>query len=308
MGGPGKTRSAVAQADGAMEVPHLALEPHQLDLRYERLRLRREEAEQRLLGSLAACGQQVPIVVVAVAEEPGRFRVIDGFRRLRALVRLGHDTIWATSLELTELDALLLSRGLRTASETAIEQGWLVAELSERFHLDGEEVARRLARSASWVSRRLALVRVLPESVQEAVRCGHIAPHAAMRHLVPLARAKPTECAELAAAVAPHRLTSRELGEFVRFFRRASRLDRPRLLADPRLALRARQALGDSETPSVALLWLREVESLAAALDRLRESLPALSAFERRQADGALTQARHALIALEQAFSGDPVC
>jgi ParB-like chromosome segregation protein Spo0J len=106
-----------------------------LDLRYERLRLRREEAEQRLLGSLAACGQQVPIVVVAVAEEPGRFRVIDGFRRLRALVRLGHDTIWATSWELTELDALLLSRGLRTASETAIEQAWLVAELSERFHL-----------------------------------------------------------------------------------------------------------------------------------------------------------------------------
>lgn len=155
-----------------MESPRLDLEPHQLDLRYERLRLRREEAEQRLLGSLAACGQQVPIVVVAVAEEPGRFRVIDGFRRLRALLRLGHDTVWATSWELTELDALLLSRGLRTASETAIEQGWLVAELSERFHLAGEELARRLARSASWVSRRLALVRLLPESVQEEVRCG----------------------------------------------------------------------------------------------------------------------------------------
>jgi hypothetical protein len=58
----------------------------------------------------------------------------------------------------------------------------------------------------------------------------------------------------------------------------------------------------------VALLWLREVESLAAALDRLRESLPALSAFERRQGNGALTQTRHALIAFEQAFSGDPVC
>jgi ParB family transcriptional regulator, chromosome partitioning protein len=308
MAGPGKTRSVVAQAGGAMESPRLALEPHQLDLCYERLRLRREEAEQRLLGSLAACGQQVPIVVVAMAEEPGRFRVIDGFRRLRALLRLGHDTVWATSWELTELDALLLSRGLRTASETAIEQGWLVAELSDRFHLAGEELARRLARSASWVSRRLALVRLLPESVQEEVRCGHIAPHAAMRHLVPLARAKPAECAELAAAVASHRLTSRELGEFVRLFRRASRLDRPRLLADPRLALRARQALGDSEAPSVALLWLREVESLAAALDRLRESLPALSAFERRQADGALAQTRHSLIALEQALSGDPVC
>lgn len=290
-----------------MEPPRLDLEPHQLDLRYERLRLRREEVEQRLLGSLAACGQQVPIVVVAVAKEPGRFRVIDGFRRLRALLRLGHDTVWATSWELTELDALLLSRGLRTASETAIEQGWLVAELSERFHLVGEDLARRLARSASWVSRRLALVRLLPESVQDEVRCGHIAPHAAMRHLVPLARAKPAECAELAKAVASHRLTSRELGEFVRLFRRASRLDRPLLLADPRLALRARQSLSVSEE-APGLLWLREVESLVVALDRLRESLPALSTFERRQADGALAQARQALIALEQALCGEPAC
>jgi len=290
-----------------MESPRLDLEPHQLDLRYERLRLRREEAEQRLLGSLAACGQQVPIVVVAVAEEPGRFRVIDGFQRLRALVRLGHDTVWATSWELAELDALLLSRGLRTASETAIEQGWLVAELSERFHLAGEELARRLARSASWVSRRLALVRVLPESVQEEVRCGHIPPHAAMRHLVPLARAKRGECAEIATAVASHRLTSRELGEFVRLVRRASRLDRPRLLADPRLALRARQCLAVSQE-APGSLWLREVEALATVLDRLRETLPALSAFERRQADGALAQARQALIALEQALGGDPSC
>lgn len=290
-----------------MEPTRLDLEPHQLDLRYERLRLRREEVEQRLLGSLAAYGQQVPIVVVAVAEEPGRFRVIDGFQRLRALVRLGQDTIWATSWELTELDALLLSRGLRTASETALEQGWLVSELSERFHLSGEELARRLARSPSWVSRRLALVRLLPEAVQDEVRCGHIVPHAAMRHLVPLARAKPAECAELALAVAAHGLTSRELGEFVRLVRRASRLDRPRLLADPRLALRARQSLSvGAEAPS--LLWLREVEALATALDRLRESLPALSSFERQQADGALVQARQALLALEQALEGAAPC
>jgi len=290
-----------------MESTRLDLETHQLDLRYERLRLRREEAEQRLLGSLAACGQQVPIVVVAAAEEPGRFLVIDGFQRLRALLRLGHDTVWATTWELTELDALLLSRGLRTASETAIEQGWLVAELSQRFHLGGEELARRLARSASWVSRRLALVRVLPESVQEQVRCGHIAPHAAMRHLVPLARAKPVECAELAAAAAVQRLTSRELGEFVRLFRHASRLDRPRLLADPRLALRARRFLGVREE-APGLLWLHEVEALSAALDRLRESLPALSDGERQHAEGVLAQAKQALIALERALAGDPAC
>jgi hypothetical protein len=45
-------------------------------------------------GPQAVCGQQVPVVVVALSEEPGRYRLIDGFRRLRALVRLGCDTVW----------------------------------------------------------------------------------------------------------------------------------------------------------------------------------------------------------------------
>ncbi len=290
-----------------MEPARLELEPHQLDLCYERLRVRREEAEQRLLGSLAACGQQVPIVVVSLAEQPGRFRVIAGFQRLRALLRLAQDTVWATSWQLSELHALLLSRGQRAGSESALEQAWLVAELGERFHLTGEQLAQRLARSASWVSRRLALVRWLPESVQQQVRSGQLAPHAAMRHLVPLARAKPAECAELATAVGRQRLTSRELGEFVGLYRRASRLDRPRLLADPRLALRARHALSrPQEQPGP--LWLRELEALGTTLERLRQSLPVLSAGERRQADGALAQARQALIALEQALGPDPSC
>ena len=42
------------------------LEFHQLDLRFEHLRVRRPDRERRLLASLAASGQQVPIVVVAV--------------------------------------------------------------------------------------------------------------------------------------------------------------------------------------------------------------------------------------------------
>ena len=52
----------------------------------------------------------------------------------------------------------------------------------------------------------------------------------------------------------------------------------------------------------------RELETLATSLDRLRESLPALSAFERQQADGALAQTRQALIALEQALFKEPPC
>ena len=103
------------------------LEFHQLDERYAHLRLRRPERERRLLGSLAEKGQQVPIVVVPLFEAPGRYQLIDGHKRARLLRRLGADTIEATVWDMSESEALLLDRALRTAdAETAIEQGWLL--------------------------------------------------------------------------------------------------------------------------------------------------------------------------------------
>jgi hypothetical protein len=40
---------------------------HQLDLRYERLRVRQPARERRILASLADAGQHTPIVVVTTA-------------------------------------------------------------------------------------------------------------------------------------------------------------------------------------------------------------------------------------------------
>lgn len=55
----------------------MRLEFHQLERRGEHLRARRPERQRRLLASLAASGQQTPIVVVAVAGQPDRYLVID---------------------------------------------------------------------------------------------------------------------------------------------------------------------------------------------------------------------------------------
>jgi hypothetical protein len=92
-----------------------------------------------------------------------------------------------------EAEALVLDRSLRTAEqETALEQGWLLDELHRGLGLSFEDLARRFDRSVSWVSRRLALVKELPESVQTHVREGKIGAQAAMKYLVPMARAKRT--------------------------------------------------------------------------------------------------------------------
>ena len=66
--------------------------------------------------------------------------------------------------------------------------GWLLAELERRFDYGLDELARRFDRSVSWVSRRLALVEVLPEAIQQQVREGKISAQVALKFLVPVAR------------------------------------------------------------------------------------------------------------------------
>jgi hypothetical protein len=70
----------------------MQLEFHQLDRRGEQLRVQDPEQQKRLLASLASSGQQTPIVVVRGENQPDRYLVIDGYRRIAALQQLGQDT------------------------------------------------------------------------------------------------------------------------------------------------------------------------------------------------------------------------
>jgi ParB/RepB/Spo0J family partition protein len=149
----------------------MQLEFHQLDRRWEHLRVRQPHRQRRLMASLAESGQQTPIVVVLGAEERERYLVIDGYKRIAALEQLGRDTIEATVWAMSAAEALLLERSLRCrAQESALEQGWLLVEVEQSFGYGLEELAHRFDRSVSWVSRRLALVELLPESIQQQVR------------------------------------------------------------------------------------------------------------------------------------------
>jgi ParB/RepB/Spo0J family partition protein len=200
----------------------MRLEFHQLERRLEHLRVRRPERLRRLLASLAASGQQTPIVVVA-AEQTDRYLVIDGSQRVAALQQLGRDTVEAVVWSLSEVEALLLDRSMRSGDhETALEEGWLLVELEQRFGYGLEELARRFDRSTSWVSRRMGLVELLPQSVQQQVRDGAIAAHVAMKFLVPAARSRPEDCRRMAEGLARYRLNSREAGQLYVAWRSAT--------------------------------------------------------------------------------------
>ena len=248
------------------------VELHQLDLRYEKLRTHKPEAERKLVGSLAAIGQQVPVVVVH-GEGPEHFVLVDGYKRVRALRRLGHDLVGATCWDLSEAEALVLDRLMRTGEgATALEQGWLLHELSVRFALSLEDLGRRFARSVSWVSRRLALVEELPDAIQAHVQRGALPAHAAMKYLVPLARANADACARLVTGVAGKGLTNREVGQLYAAWREGLPAIRERVLTAPLLFLKARHAVAtvpDDEGRAV----MNDLDLLTAVARRARRRL-----------------------------------
>lgn len=262
------------------------LEIRTLDLRYETLRRRPPIRERRLLASLGDVGQQTPIVVV---RDGNTWVVVDGYKRVRALRRLGQDTVRALAWDLEEADALVLERALRCGdSDSAVEQGWLLHELSTRFALGRDELARRFDRTPSWISRRLALVEALPGSVQAHVRSGAIGPHAAMRHLVPLARANSAHCVQLADALASSKPTTRALADLHAAYLVANAAARERLVASPLLALRARaETRRERATDRTPLEHLfEEMRGAGACASR------ALARLSRGAVDGATDAAR----------------
>jgi ParB family chromosome partitioning protein len=276
----------------------MQLEFHQLDRRWEHLRVREPHRQRRLLASLAESGQQTPIVVVVSKDNSQRYLVIDGHKRIAALEQLGRDTVDATIWAMSEAEALLLDRSLRfSPQESALEQGWLLTEMEQRFGCSLDELARRFDRSASWVSRRLALVELLPEKIQQQVREGTLGAQLAMKYLVPIARVNLEDCERMSAAFIHHRCDTRQAGQLYAAWRDGSRVVRERLLAEPELFLKTQRQASVAQPAAVALN--RELDMAAAILHRagkrLAEALPDMDRKQQEQTQTRLESARREL-------------
>lgn len=249
----------------------MRLELHQLELRYADSHIRSPARQARLMAELAQEGQRSPVLCFLDGE---RFVLVDGYCRVWALGELGRDEVEAVALDLCETDALLLRfRMVTERPDSPLERAWLLSELKDRQKLSHSELARRLGRSVSWISRQLALARSLPSCVQEAIRKGRISPQAAMRSLVPLARANPLHCERLVANLGPRRTSVRELKALHRAWQEADAAGRERLVDHPGLFLDTLTELERPEPPvpdsSVAGL-LRDLDLLLGACRRAR--------------------------------------
>jgi ParB family chromosome partitioning protein len=259
----------------------MQLEFHQLDRRWEHLRVRHPGRQRRLLASLADSGQQTPIVVVAAEGQAERYVVIDGYKRIAALEQLGRDTVEAVAWPMSEAAAVLLDRSLRLSEhETALEVGWLLAELERRFDYGLDELARRFDRSVSWVSGRLALVEVLPEAIQQQVREGKILAQVAMKFLVPAARQSLEDCQRMAAIFAQHHCDTRQAGQLYGAWRKGSPAIRKRILDDPELFFKTQRQAQEKAPPGTGAELLRDLEMVVAIVNRAQRRLAGAAAPE----------------------------
>lgn len=258
-------------------------------------------------ASVAVHGQLSPVLVVADgADEERTYVLVDGYERVAALEAIAIDLVNAIVLEASIADALVMSRRLdESGRRSALEEGWLLERLVREHGVAQRDLATRLGRSTSWVSRRLSLVQTLPEAAQRSVREGRIPAHAAEKYLVPLARAKRSSCEVIVDGLGAERLSDREVQRLYDAWRSGTPIERAQIEANPRLVLRVaehRERASAGETERL----VRDLDAISATARRAHErGLVGVVDLARPRVRRALAETRRALATLFAALEGE---
>jgi ParB family transcriptional regulator, chromosome partitioning protein len=229
-----------------MAAVRLEVDLHLLEMRFAGARLIDPQAIEALARSIERDGQIVPCIVAAASRETSgaegteRLVLIDGYRRVAALRRLGRDRAFIERwpCEVAEAVMGVLAR-TRSRCFAAIEEALLLRELTQGLGISQREAALRCGRDVSWVNRRLKLLLALPEAAVAAVREGRLSTWSAARVIAPLARANSAHADRLLRAQEQAPLSTRELGVWFEHYQKAKRSVRERMLDHPRLFLQA---------------------------------------------------------------------
>ena len=158
-----------AQAEGALrELPIGSVLPNPYQPRTEM----NEEDLVELTASIEASGLLQPVVV---RPRNGKFELIAGERRWRAIQRLGWAKIPAVVKDVDDqtLLTLALIENLQRNDLTAIDEAAGYQRLGEEFKLPQSEIARLVGRNRSTVANLLRLLK-LPDQVKALVQQGKL--------------------------------------------------------------------------------------------------------------------------------------
>ena len=255
---------------------------HQLELRYQSLRIHNDSAVRQVMLSLHSYGLLAPIIVTASGGNDRPWVVIDGYLRIAACRALNRDHITATAWPVNPAEALLNVYTHNTSRPWDVfEEANLIQELMTTHHYSKATLAKSLGKSESWICRRLQLITQLPCFVKEAIYQGVVSSWTANRVLMPLARAN-----EAHAKLVIHYLrcvsrTSREVLSFYEQYLRSNTKIRADLANNPSLFFNLyEQEKSEASTPLTEQApegtWERKCDAILECLTVLTAILPAV--------------------------------
>lgn len=132
-----------------------------------------EDDLAELVHSIREVGVLQPIVVRPLPDEPGKYELVMGERRLRATKEVGLEIIPAVVRDTADVDMLrdALLENLHRAQLNPLEEASAYQQLLSDFGITQEELGTRIGRSRPQITNTLRLLK-LPETVQLRVAAG----------------------------------------------------------------------------------------------------------------------------------------
>lgn len=127
-----------------------------------------QEPLDELKESLKEDGQWDPIIVRQKGE---RYEVIAGHRRVQAAKELGWAEVDATIRDIDDTEALFLALKTNLIREemTEVEQGKILAKITQNFNISPSGLAKKIGKDHKWVTKRIRTALSLHPDVSKAL-------------------------------------------------------------------------------------------------------------------------------------------
>lgn len=157
-----------------METEYLHLPIGEIGQRWSDLRIIDPGAEAAMERSMRQFGQMTPLVVCQAGKDG--YELADGFKRLRAAIRLEYERLCVRVFPggIRAAKAAMIRLNMKARSISDFEKALVIRSLHRQDGLTQAQIATLLDRHPSWVCRKLSLAERLCEEVTENLRLGLI--------------------------------------------------------------------------------------------------------------------------------------
>jgi hypothetical protein len=251
----------------------------EIDLRFESLRQRDNEAEKILLESIRGSGISRPLSVIVDASWH-RPILIDGFKRYRCAVKLGIDSLPLQVIDGDEKTGLLLFlRHSRQKELTDLEYAALIDHLHKHHRMSLSRIASFIGCSVAWVCLRHGLIEQMGQTVCGLVMTGKLPLRCWLYAIRPFTRVKNVDrqmVERFAGAVAGRKLSTRQLFLLTQAYFTGSSLIRQHIEEGRSALVLAAIRNSDAADPREPALpsAIEDLQQARCGIDRVIATLP----------------------------------